>query len=583
MKRLILCADNRSPYLGTDDYWSHCIYMTESYAKRWNIEFRFILLEQPIGNRHVAWSRIPILRDLVNEYDEIMWFDSDATIINAEVDIFDYIKTAPESSLWVRDASVQEHPVLYTLVDKPTKPYSACSGIFLLDCRDKESAKRIMQDWWDDIPDMKYEKEHPWDQIVWSDVWRTDPAKRSRVRVADVWSLQEFEKQQVFIHISHMFGLVRLYEAKKYAYQYKTEFKNSTRRIAIYNDGNDVYSNHQYQYSICLKIALESAGYKVDLVRADFDRVDGYISFFYKHHAIVDVSEYSLVVFATLPENSAFVKRVKDARVPSVLLYTNSFSQSCIDSCIYGTKPDASVLATQLCKDVGGVWMEDSCDDSASLLRVALGNKVPVRVVPQFFVPLFLHMNRIYPSYTYSNGPKLNLVIMDSNKDGSHCGWKALNIAEALYLDVPHVIDTVYYLNMPDTAFARDTISSMAIWKDKKMRKFTQLRSADIMHYFSNPVKMNSNPVVFLSSQTHPSTHSYFELLYCGFPLLHTSGVLHAHDVGFLYTSMDSACAILKRFLSTNTHSAFEDYTRNAKRYVDSYSPYTHPILLHDG
>lgn len=45
----------------------------------------------PTPDRPASWGRIPILRHLLTEYDEVLWIDADAVIVDSSLDIADVL------------------------------------------------------------------------------------------------------------------------------------------------------------------------------------------------------------------------------------------------------------------------------------------------------------------------------------------------------------------------------------------------------------------------------------------------------------------------------------------------------------
>ena len=57
----------------------------KQYALNYNMEYK--LYELPYLNRPISWSKIPIIHELLNKYDLVIWLDSDVVIINQSEDI----------------------------------------------------------------------------------------------------------------------------------------------------------------------------------------------------------------------------------------------------------------------------------------------------------------------------------------------------------------------------------------------------------------------------------------------------------------------------------------------------------------
>jgi len=317
MKRLILCADNRS--LADEGYWTYFIAMSQTYAKIHSIDFKFEVMTTGMEDRHLSWNRIPLFQKYADEYDEIMWLDTDATIINHNVNAFEVIKTAPESTTWSR--TIGSTPFVYALCDKPHSKL-ACAGILLLDCTDKVGIKRILEEWWTDLPDPKYKTEHPWDQIVWNKVWSINETKRSYIRVADLWSFREEEKDQVFIHMIHSKFSTRLFEAKKYFYRMLYSSQRCKQKIGIHIDRRNPAK------AMYLRHALEACGHTVEFIISDSEPLGegivakSYPYFVYQYKELTFV-DYCAVICFGIP-SSTEVEKVKKAGAQLITAYESS-------------------------------------------------------------------------------------------------------------------------------------------------------------------------------------------------------------------------------------------------------------------
>jgi hypothetical protein len=264
-RRLILTADNRSPFdaASPDGYWKYCVPLMKHYAGLHGIHFKFAHLTAQPDGRHYPWARVLLLMELVDQYDEIMWFDSDAGVMRLDVNVFDAIRAAPPAPQWLGHAhATHDSVVVYALVDKPSHRDGVCTGIFLLDCRNKAAAKEFLQDWWNDMPDASYAHKFPWDQAVWNMAWKSDPRKAARIRAADMWATQDTEPNQVFFHTISPYKHVRTLEARQHA----TRTMNPrSKQIAILAPQTDYYANYHAQELVNLKPAFEALGYKTDL------------------------------------------------------------------------------------------------------------------------------------------------------------------------------------------------------------------------------------------------------------------------------------------------------------------------------
>ena len=49
--------------------------------------YEFVVGDNQAGGRPAAWGKVLLIRDLLDRYDEVLWIDSDAIILDGIVDI----------------------------------------------------------------------------------------------------------------------------------------------------------------------------------------------------------------------------------------------------------------------------------------------------------------------------------------------------------------------------------------------------------------------------------------------------------------------------------------------------------------
>jgi len=573
-KRLIVCADNRSPYEGTDSYWTYCIMMTDTYSKVIGVDFKFELLKET--KRHPSWEKIRIVQKYVNSYDEILWFDSDATVINKSVNVFEYIKTARESA-WKRD--VEQMPVIYAVSDKPHDAGGANAGIFLVDCSDKVKANAVLNDWWNDIGNKKYEQEAPWEQTVWSDVWK-NTAKASYIRVADVWSMSRWDNERVFLHVPGYYKNARLSIVKRYFY--KQLFAAKTKRIGILVRQQNYYTNGCGQNCIFLMQSFEALGYSVDLlVTHNKDKpafVSDSIQLPYIDIRSVAFADYEIIVFGSEIPIAADNDRMKAAGVRRIMFNPcNVLDQFHNEHFLYKCRDTPMPLQEMTYKDIADeVWIIESHKKSTlTYMEVVNKNKIPVHAVPHIWSPLFLlGADGSVPMNRSHTGKKMDIVIMEPNMGYCKSGWLPLIICEKLYLDHPDAINQVFFFSTPESnSTAMGMIHSLDLWKSKKLRTMTRMPITDILAFFSDPAKHGDHLPVFLShSVNSPLNYAYFDALYAGFPFVHNSPMLKERAIGYYYDDIESAAeAILK----VPTVFSISESVKKARTFLAIQDPYS--------
>jgi len=536
MKRLILCADNRSPYEGAKGYWTYMIHLTEEYAKTHNIDFKFMMLTELIGGRSHQWARIPLLLSYVDNYDEIMWLDSDISIINRNIDAFQYIKTAPESSTQAkRDKTVQS--ILYSLTNNNYDFLRGFSGIFVIDCKDKEKAKLLLEDWWNDISDNKYKQAYPWTQSVWNDWSKGD--KQSFIRVADISTIPEKDSNQIFVHILSDYGKLR----DSIGCMYYNRLRNNPqlKHVGIYINDTDIYTNLNYQYYIYLRLAIESTGRTVQFISdTNLNYVNKDIKLYYLPLSEINLKEFSHIVFTSEFVNSYLYKYTKRLTVKTVYLIPDSLQTKYNERMIYTNCTNNQIpIPANLDTLVDEVWVRDTHDDTKLFLKTTFHNKLAIHSLPMLFDPIF--KNKRIKSMSYAS-VKMNIIIMDRNEDFMTLAWKSLIIANGIYMKNKDRISNVYLFNKPNNkeGMSEHMMRSLDIVKDNKLKLFVKTYVSDIINFAVNN-ETDTTKHLFISSSFGSFDTQYLHVLYAGFPFLHSYECLKDNSIGYFYNTIDNA------------------------------------------
>lgn len=576
MKRLLLCADSRSIYTGQEGHWTYCVAMTEAYAKVRNIEFQCIQIQRETTGRHIIWTKLPLLRKYVESYDEILWLDTDATILRHDIDAFDYIKTAKESS-WKRLDGVK--PIAYMLNDKAVQSDNVNTGIMLLDCTDKKRANDFLNDWWNDIPSKHYEQSSPWDASVINMVWKKNPEKASYIRVADVWSTQYKSENQVFIHIDSSYKDIRIHEAKRFFFK---KIKSQQKKIGICVRQQNYYSNGAGQNCIFLRHTFEALGYTVDfLVNYDATKpgiVADNIPYTYTPMDSAHYSDYKAVIFGSFTPNIHDCKKIRESGARLIQFNPcNPFDQFHNENFIQPSKPSTTPLMEMSFKDVSDeVWLIHFQGPSSQVYLQTLNqNKIPIRLATHTWSPLFLYNKGIIPIYTPpTNISTLDIVIMEPNMGYAKSGWIPLAICERLYERYPTRLNKVYFFCQPSLNSAgNEMIKQLSIYKNKKLRLLGRMPINEILTFFKNETTHGTHHVAFLSHQIHVElNYSYFDVLYTRFPFVHNSKLLRDEAQGCYYDTLDQGVDAL---ISTTEKQGAPDATD----FLNKREPYnTHVI-----
>jgi len=566
-KRLILSADHHSPYEGTDAPWSYCIPMTESYAKLIGVDFKFELIKDSIRGRHSAWSKIAVLSKYVKLYDEIMWFDSNSTVINHKVNAFDYIKAAPLSK-----SDMSNQPILYTMADQTGDP---CTNIFLLDCSNKQTALDLLEQWWANVPDKTYETICPWDQSVWK-AWMSN-GRASYIRIAVGTSKVDGHKDQVFAHIGTEHGIVCTYIAKKY---FNRQLQPKHKRIGILVRQQNYYTNGCGQNCIFIKHSLEALGYWVDLL-VDYesdkpDKVSDAIPYFYIKMSEATFENYEVIIFGSKLPSAHDNERMKQAGVRRIVFNpTNVMDALHNEHFLYKCRESTLPVQEMTYKDISDeVWIIDSHNDTTlTYMEVINKHKIPVRGVPHIWSPLFLKDKEGTMSTNKPSSRKqLDIVIMEPNLGYCKSGWLPLVICEKLCLEQPELIHQVFLFGAPSHPTAVGMMESLDLWKLKKLRIMGRIPITNILSFFSNSDQHGDYMTVFLSHQINiPLNYAYFDALYTGFPLIHNSKPLKEKGLGYYYDGVgEGANAVVKARDTFN----IEDSIQHSRKVLEERNPY---------
>ena len=115
----------------------------EAYAAVHGYDLR-LSTQLHAGNRPPAWSKIALVRELLERYDEVLWVDADAIFLDISVDIADLVRPG-------KDLYLVEH--LYAENDAWR---SANTGVFLV--RATEWSRRFLERVWE----AEQFIDHPW-------------------------------------------------------------------------------------------------------------------------------------------------------------------------------------------------------------------------------------------------------------------------------------------------------------------------------------------------------------------------------------------------------------------------------------
>ena len=105
----------------------------EAYAARWGYDLR---LETGLlaRDRPPAWSKIALVRELLDDYDEVLWIDADAIFLDISQDLAELVRPG-------KDLYLVEH-----LYEEDDAWRSANTGVFLI--RSTDWSRQFLQQVW---------------------------------------------------------------------------------------------------------------------------------------------------------------------------------------------------------------------------------------------------------------------------------------------------------------------------------------------------------------------------------------------------------------------------------------------------
>lgn len=557
-KRLILCADNRSPFTNEDTYYKYCVGLSQVYANKHSIDFLFDELKTVPDGRHWAWARILLFAKYYPKYDEILWLDTDATIINHDIDVFSLLKTAP-SSEWARDASTA--PLLYACRDSPNNQM-VCTGVVLLDCRNKLKTKELLNDWWNDIQNDSFKQGFPYEQSVVNNVWRTDPVKRNYVKGVELDSFFNKSDTQAFIHLTSNYYIteLQLHEAKKYAAKV---INPKTKKIGIFVTQKNFYSSGCSQNCVFIKQSLELLGYTVDLLVENYDTsksitITSGIAIFFKDLKTVSIGDYETFIFGSIVPSQQLRDVAKARGIKTIMFHPmNSIDAAHIETFVYPKKADGVPLFESYFNTYADeVWLTDNhLDTTKTYLDMLNKYNVPVKTIPLTWSNLFVSPNKTPTVYEPRKSDQIEFIIIEPNMGFWKSAWYPLMIAEYMHKTYKNV-KMVHLFNCEQ---GNPIIESLDISKSKKIFYRPRIQINDIVKHFAK----GEAHVVFLSHQINvPLNYAYFDIMSSGFPFVHNSHKLLEKGQGYYYDSLETAASAIQTITTSPSVKKADEYLK---------------------
>lgn len=574
VKRIIITTTHQTLHKD-EDVWTYLIPMNEAYAKINNIPFQRIVLKSVPEDRFFSWAKIPVLHTLIQSYDEILFISENAAIINqtSTTNVFDFIKSAPIESKW--PAAAAPAPIMYALSDKSSQG-NPLTGIFLFDCRDKVAAKEFLNDWWNDLPNNQCRSMFPYEQAPLL-TWKSDPKKAARIRVADVWSVQEFDKDQVFIQLTSAYKNIQVYEAKKYMFRL---LNNKRKKVGIFVRQNNFYCSGAGQNCIFIQHSLEAAGYTVDLL-VDYDSsksamVDTQIPYLFTSTKNINYADYSFILYGWHIPSEETRTKIRELGIKTAMFHPmNSLDAIHNDHFIHDKETSVPLFEENFQRVADEVWLTQNHDITyRQVLEIQNKHKIPVRVIPLSWAPLFTLYNG--KQYTYKNPESrtIDLIIMEPNMSYWKSAWMPLVLAEAFYMKHKERLNKVYLFGYNGEQ-ADAMIRQLSIFKDSKLRKIGRMPINEIIKFFCYTEATNKVAVISHNIQC-PLNYAYFDVMNAGLPFLHNSSILEHKQMGYMYKNIEEGVGQLECVLESHNP---EKYKQPICKHLAEINPYSENVI----
>lgn len=117
---------------GIREYADYAKRINEEYARKYG--FDVVVRSKPYyQGRSLAWEKVPLVLDLLDAYEYVMWMDADAFFYKDAISILDLIQAAPDKEFIF---SNDYNPQLYTDIN---------AGVFIV--KSNAYSKMIMKEW----------------------------------------------------------------------------------------------------------------------------------------------------------------------------------------------------------------------------------------------------------------------------------------------------------------------------------------------------------------------------------------------------------------------------------------------------
>jgi hypothetical protein len=289
-----------------------------------------------------------------------------------------------------------------------------------------------------------------------------------------------------------------------------------------------------------------------------------------------DPSEYHTIITVSRGISAEFAEMCRQHKVALVSFICGNTIMHDQEDFVRGTRGGVSTFIGKGASHVDELWVIPEYKHSLSYIET-VRNK-PAYIVPHVWDPCILYTNALEKYHktekllqydiTRHHGKQIEIFIMEPNISLFKNCWIPLVACDKLHKNHPELIEQVFAFNFPDNSHANNMADNLGL--GSKVRRFKRLSMPNILSYCTG---RNSIPI-FLSYQVNNSlNYIYYELLRCGYPLVHNSPDLDG--CGYYYPEFDIDACIAQIIHAYKYHNHnIETYLEKGKEYLKRVDPY---------
>lgn len=516
----------------------------ETYSKvhEYNTEY-LTINNNEINGRHYYWSIVPLLRKYVDNYDEIFLITSEVIITDMTIDV-------------KKNVSQNSNKALHNFKDTP---------VYYINSKDKGKINNLLNKWWNDAPTNTYKAE-PFERVL------------------------NHNEDYNIVESSHLYFLsnnlkrIRIVEAQKYLYKLLNPNLTCRKKIGIFIRYQNFYSNGLGQNCVFLRHSLEALGHDVEFLTWDTcsSILGNDLPYKINNYKHININEYCTMIFGTQVPPTDLVSSYREKGIYCVIFNSCNFVDSVhIETFLMNNSKQSWTLEANYHNIADVCWNTVAQDKTTTdYLQVLNKNKLPVKIIPHTWSPIFLDVNNTINTYSKPTGKKINIIILEPNISYVKCGLIPLMIAEKIFLDNSEIINKVYFFNTPEHQNALKMIENLELFKHKKIQLLKRMSINEILSFFCDKEKTENNHNVFVANQVNlPLNYSYYDILYTGFPFVHNSYLLK-DKVGLYYETINEGSeAVMKSIAEEDSFVKNREHLLNLNPYNEKVKSCFHELL----